>query len=192
MSATSQTKRSGPWWQACFFDNFIRRLIQQPVKLLGPYVQPGMTVLDAGCGLGIFTLGMARLLGGHGQVVAVDVRPKALNVLVRRAYKKKLLDRMEIRTCTENSLAIEDMAGRIDFALASYVVHEVADAPGFLAQVADALKPGGRFLVMEPRGHVSQAAFEQSLARAGQAGFRELSRPEISFSRAALLGRPVG
>ncbi len=46
-----------PWWICYTFDNPLRRLIHDPERLLEPYVKPGMTVVDIGCGMGYFTLG---------------------------------------------------------------------------------------------------------------------------------------
>src|SRR5262252_5427110 len=47
-------------------------------------LQPGMIVLDAGCGPGRLTVPVARQVGPRGQVVAVDLQPGML----RRAQKK--------------------------------------------------------------------------------------------------------
>jgi hypothetical protein len=33
-----------PWWGGYFIDNPLRRLFHNPEKIVGPYVQPGMTV----------------------------------------------------------------------------------------------------------------------------------------------------
>jgi len=49
-----------PWWLAYTFDNPFRRLFQNPDRILGNDAKPGHTVLDIGCGLGYFTLAMAR------------------------------------------------------------------------------------------------------------------------------------
>lgn len=38
--------------------------------MLAPYVTKGMTVLDAGCGMGFFSIGLARLVGDEGAVIA--------------------------------------------------------------------------------------------------------------------------
>ncbi len=37
-----------PWWGGYFIDNSLRRLIHNPEKTIGPYVKPGMTVMDVG------------------------------------------------------------------------------------------------------------------------------------------------
>jgi 2-polyprenyl-3-methyl-5-hydroxy-6-metoxy-1,4-benzoquinol methylase len=54
-----------PWWGGYFIDNPLRRLLHNPEKIVGPYVQPGMTVMDVGCGMGIFSI---AITGGDGPV----------------------------------------------------------------------------------------------------------------------------
>ena len=51
------------WWIAYTFDNPLRRLIHKPQKILGNYIKEGMTVMDLGCGMGHFSIGMAGLVG---------------------------------------------------------------------------------------------------------------------------------
>lgn len=50
----------------------LRKLIQNPRKILSPYVVPGMVVVEPGCGGGFFTLELARLVGPTGRVHALD------------------------------------------------------------------------------------------------------------------------
>ena len=50
-----------PWWLAYTFDNPLRRLIHNPRDIFSGYVKEGMTVMDVGCGMGYFTLGLAEL-----------------------------------------------------------------------------------------------------------------------------------
>jgi len=40
-------------------DNRIRRWLQNPQKILRPFIKEGMTVLDIGCGTGFFSVDMA-------------------------------------------------------------------------------------------------------------------------------------
>jgi SAM-dependent methyltransferase len=58
-----------PWWFASTFDNVLRRLVHDPPGILAPFLSEGMTVLDAGCGMGHFSIGMARLVGERGKIV---------------------------------------------------------------------------------------------------------------------------
>ncbi len=44
-------------------DNKFRRFLQNPQKILKPYLKEGMTVLDLGCGPGFFTIEIAKMIG---------------------------------------------------------------------------------------------------------------------------------
>ncbi len=178
-----------PVWIGYLLASPLRKLLQDPVKILEPHVKPGMQVLDAGPAMGFFSLPMARLVGPGGKVVCVDLQEKMIRSLEKRARKADLLERIEGRTCTPDSLQLDDAAGRFDFALAFAVVHEVPDAARFFSEICPTLKEGGRLLVAEPSGHVSGEDFEASLSAAAKAGFNELERPKIRRSLTALLER---
>jgi ubiquinone/menaquinone biosynthesis C-methylase UbiE len=65
--------------------NPVRKLLENPDKILGRFVREGMIVLEPGCGMGYFTLSLARMVGPEGRVVAVGIEPKMLSMLARRA-----------------------------------------------------------------------------------------------------------
>jgi ubiquinone/menaquinone biosynthesis C-methylase UbiE len=176
-----------PWWLGYFLINPFRRWRQDPRKILLPYVREGMTVLEPGPGMGFFTLELARLAGPAGHVIAVDVQNKMLEKLKHRAAKHGLLERIEIRLVGENSMGLGDLKSKVDFALAFAVVHEFPREAQFFRQVAEALKPSGKLLLAEPRGHVKQAMFEKELSAAAEAGLAAKERPHIAGCHSALL-----
>lgn len=121
--------------------------------------------------------------------MCVDLQEKMIRSLVRRAAKAGLLDRIEHRVCGRNSLGLEDLGGKIDFALAFAILHEVPDVEAFFKQIHAALRPGAACLVAEPKGHVSERRLEETIAAAKRAGLEPGERPKIRRSRAALLSR---
>ena len=143
-----------------------------------------MTVLEPGCGMGWFSLPLARMVGPSGKVVCADVQPEMIEGLRRRALGAGLLDRIETVVCSPSDLGVGAWDGRVDLAVALLMLHEVPDVEGFLRQVHAALRPGGALLVVEPRGHVSREDFETSLATAARAGFlaqdQTARRPRLS------------
>jgi len=176
-----------PWWFGYFLLNPFRRLVQGPARVLGPFVSPGMLIVEPGCGMGFFTLDLARMVGPAGRVVAIDLQEKMLAGLRQRAARAGVEGAIDIRLTQPGRLGIDDLAGQVDLVLAFYVVHEIRAPAAFFAEIAAALKPDGQVLVVEPPLHVSRAAFEASLAVAGREGLHVASRPRIGPNKVALL-----
>ncbi len=139
--------------------------------------------------MGFFTLELARRVGTSGRVVAVDIQPKMLDGLRRRLRKAGLLVRVQTRLAQPAGMGVADLAGDVDFALVFAVVHEVPDQSRFFAEIAEALKPGGSVLLVEPAGHVKTPEFETQLRAAAQAGLRVSERPLLRRSHAVLLAK---
>ncbi len=165
----------------------VRRLMYDPEKILRPYVEPGMTVLDVGCGMGFFSLATARLVGIDGRVVAIDLQPKMIHVLKRRATRAGLSERVDARVCQRDSLGGQDLAASINLALVLNMIHEVWDKHRFLAQIHHMLVPKGRVLLVGPRAHMSARELNETEAIAQMVGFSILDRPSIKGSGATLL-----
>lgn len=176
-----------PWWLGYLLINPLRRWSQDPENILSPFVGEGMTVLEPGPGMGFFTLPLAGLVGPSGRVVAVDVQPKMIARLKRRAAKANLLDRIDARIVLPDTMGLTDLAGQIDFTLAFAMLHEFPDAFRFFTETAFASKRQGKVLLAEPRGHVSAEAFQAELQAAQAAGFALSGHPQIRRSHAVLL-----
>ena len=157
----------------------LRYLIETPERVLRDYVKAGMTVLDVGCGEGLYSIGMARLVGSNGRVVSVDPQVETIEALKRSAARVRLSGRIETRVCSDRDLMIDDLAGRVDFALAVYVVHHAPDTVSLMRNVHRALRAGGTFLVIEPRHHASAAECEATEAAAQEAGFTIADHPKL-------------
>ncbi|MGO4881854.1 MAG: class I SAM-dependent methyltransferase [Bryobacteraceae bacterium] len=178
-----------PWWIGYLLASPLRRLQHDPAKIVAPWVREGMTVLEPGPGMGFFTLALARRVGPSGRVVAVDIQPKMLDRLKRRAADAGLSARIDIRLAQPDSMGISDLAGTVDFVLAFAMVHEMPSAAEFFRQSALAMKPGAHLLLAEPAGHVKPALFAAELESAAQAGLQVSDRPAIRRSQAAVLTR---
>jgi 2-polyprenyl-3-methyl-5-hydroxy-6-metoxy-1,4-benzoquinol methylase len=175
-----------PWWLAYTFDNRLRRLIHRPEKVLGPYIRPGMTVMDVGCGMGHFSLGMAGLVGDDGLVISVDLQEEMLEVVRRRAEKAGVDHRIRTYVCVPEGIGDHK---NIDFALAFWMVHEVREPNLFFEQILSSLADQGMLLVAEPRVHVSAKHFKELTNGAENAGLRLCEEPLVRFSRAALFSK---
>lgn len=173
-----------PWWLAYTFDNPLRRIFHKPEEIFDPYLLKGMTALDLGCGMGYFSIGMARLVGESGRIISVDLQQKMLDTMMRRAGKAGVAGRITPRLCTEDNIAVHEEG---DFALAFWMAHETPDELRFLTQVHAVLKKSAKLLLAEPKGHVTGAEFKKTLAIARDVGFTLIDSPVISLSHAALV-----
>ncbi len=176
-----------PVWIGYLLASPVRKLFQNPDKILSPYVIENMTVLDVGCAMGFFSLPAAKMVGRNGKVICLDLQKEMIKTLEKRALKAGLINRLEIRLCKENSLGINDMAEKIDLAFAVAVVHEVPDVSVFFSEIYKTLKSGHKFLVVEPKGHVSVESFEKSISIAKENGFVVIDRPKARFNRIVVL-----
>ena len=178
-----------PIWVGYFLASRFRKLLQNPAKIANRYAKPGMTVLDFGCAMGFFSLPMAKTVGPEGKVVCVDVQPKMLDILKRRATRAGLAERIETHLCRADSVALDGSPDRFDFALAFAVLHEVPDQDHLLAELSQLVKPGARLLLAEPAGHITPKVFEQTITCARAHGFVLTKLLLIRWAHAALLTR---
>ena len=174
-----------PWWMGYVISSPLRKIGENPKKILAPLVEPGMTAVDIGCAMGFFSLPLARMVGDDGRVVCVDLQRRMLSTLERRARRKGLDHIIETRECGEDDLGLDHLLGRADLALAVHVVHEVPDPEQFLAACRAVLRPAGRLLVIEPKGHVSIESFDRTAQLAHKVGFidRDLLPPGKALQR---------
>ncbi|MBI4776364.1 MAG: class I SAM-dependent methyltransferase [Deltaproteobacteria bacterium] len=179
-----------PFWAGYLLLSPLRRMLENPYTMLGPFVEEGMTVLEPGCGMGYFTLPLARMVGPGGRVVVVEIEPKMLSAVERRARKAGLLDRIVLCLASGEGPGVEGFLESVDFAPVLYMAHEVPDQAGFFLELWKAIKSGGRMLVLEPKFHVTPNDFERAVAAAESAGFRIEKRFDGRFTRNVLMGKP--
>lgn len=175
-----------PWWLCWSFDNPLRRLIQDPLKILQPLVKEGFTAIDVGPGMGYFTNTLLHLVGNEGRVIALDLQREMLDGLRRRAEKAGLSGKLETLVGTAEDLDPDVIA---DFVLVFWMIHEVPDQDSFLSALIARLRPGGLMLIAEPFLHVSRRKFEATVNTAQGLGLKLLDRPRVGFSYAALFSR---
>lgn len=174
-------------WLDHIFCCTLRSFFHNPKRILASFIKPGMTVLDIGFGDGYFSLGMARMVGPDGLVVGVEKEYDKVESLKHKAVDSGLAERIDPRICTDSNLAIDDLSAQIDFSLAFFVIHHAADVPALMAGVRKALKPGGRFLIVEPSHHASASHCGAVEAAAQQAGLSLIGHPKFIRTWAVLL-----
>jgi len=181
---SDRKERICPVEKADSLDTKLRRWLQNPQKILKPYIKEGMTVLDIGCGPGFFTVALAQMVGENGKVIAVDLQEGMLQKLKEKISGTELENRITLHQCKEDILGITE---NVDFILAFYIVHEVVNKEGLFTEIETILKHNGQLLIVEPPFHVSKNAFEDTIGKAKTAGFTEFKRPKVIFNKAIVL-----
>lgn len=109
-------------------------------------LQPGMTVLDAGCGPGRLAVPVARQVGRHGKVVAVDIQPGMLERAQEKARRSNIGNIQFVQAGVgDGKLG----CNQFDRALLVTVLGEIPDREAALKEIFDVLKPGGILSVTE-------------------------------------------
>ena len=173
-----------PVWMAYTFDNPLRKLIHNPKKMFKEYVKDGMTVMDLGCGLGCFSIGLSKMVGKKGKVYSVDLQKGMLDRVMKRAKRAGVANIIETHQCSADKIGIEE---KLDFALAFWMIHETPDALDFLKQIYNILKPNGILYVAEPKKHVHPKEIDELIASAEKIGYRVIERPKVSMSYVLVL-----
>lgn len=181
---SDRNKRVCPIKHAGFLDNRIRKLLQNPQKILVDYVKDGMTVLDLGCGPGFFSIEMAKMVGVSGQVIAADLQEGMLQKLKIKIEGTEIEKRIKLHKCEEDKIGVSE---QVDFILAFYIAHEVPNQKEFFREIRSILKPNGKVLVVEPPLSVSKVEFEETIIKARDAGFIPIERPKVLLSKTVIL-----
>lgn len=176
-----------PVWVGYLLLNPVRKFTQNPEKILSEYVKQGMVALDIGPAMGYFSIPMAKMTGKTGKIVCVDVQEKMLEKLEKRAEKKGVGQIIEKVVAGNESLNIEKYKNSADFVLAFAVAHEVENREKFFMEIHQSLKTEGRLLLCEPKGHVSEKDFNDSVHYAQWCGFQIEKKPVIKKSHAVLM-----
>lgn len=145
-----------------------------------------MTAIDLGCGIGYFSLAMAKIVGETGKIISVDIQQKMLSILKKRAKKAGVDHRITTFLCDEENIVINE---QVDFALSFWMAHETPDEFNFLKQTHSILKKSGKLLLAEPKIHVTLKEFKKALSLAKDLHFKLIDSPKITFSHAAMLER---
>lgn len=118
----------------------VRDAIRPPEKVLAEVdISPGDKVLDYGCGPGTFSIAVARMVGDSGKVVALDIHPKAMDSVRKKAAGEGLTN---IETVlASNPQGLETSA--FDVILLYDIFHDLHDQNGVLQHLRRALKADG-------------------------------------------------
>lgn len=184
---SNRNNRICPVERAGSLDNKIRRWLQNPQKILRPYIEEGMTVLDVGCGPGFFSIDMAQMVDNSGRVIACDLQEGMLQKVRDKIKGTELEKRITLHKCEENNIGVSE---HVDFVLLFYMVHEIRNKEEFFNEIGTILRPNGQVLIVEPPFHVSKSVFEETAKKTKKTrktGFTDLEGPDVLFSKTMIL-----
>lgn len=128
------------------FDDPARDEWQRPDEVIRALeLAPTAVVADVGAGTGYFAVRLARAVP-QGQVIATDIEPDMVRYLEQRAQREHLPN---LRAIHATSAASGLAPGSVDAILIVDVWHHIADRAAYARDLAVALRPGGRVLVVD-------------------------------------------
>jgi ubiquinone/menaquinone biosynthesis C-methylase UbiE len=166
-------------------DSKIRRWLQDPYKILSPYVSEGMKVLDVGCGPGFFSIELAKMVGQSGKVFSIDLQDGMLQKLRNKISGTSLEGIINLIKCEKDIINVPE---KVDFILAFYMVHEVPNKESFFETLKNIINEKGELLIVEPKlFHVSKKEFDLTIEKAEAVGFKAIKGPKLPFSFSSIL-----
>lgn len=135
----------------------------------------GSIVADIGAGSGWFTVRAAKRAGTGGLVYAVDINPKAIEYIQKRAEKEHLLNVKTILGKSDDAML---PPGKIQAALMLKTYHEVAEPVSLLTHLRESLAPHARVGIIDRNGNGEDHGIAEKVVvdEARQAGFKVIER----------------
>jgi SAM-dependent methyltransferase len=123
---------------------------EQPDRALDEIaIAKGSTAADIGAGSGAITWRLAERVGPAGKVYANDIQPRMLELLRQNMAQRRIAN-------VETVLGAADdpklPPASVDLELLIDVYHEFSHPQEMLRHLREALKPGGRMVLLEYRG----------------------------------------
>ena len=149
------------------FDDPKRDAWQKPREILEALaLQPDAVVADVGAGTGYFTVRLAQRVP-NGRVYAIDTEPQMVKHLASRARETGLNNVMAVLGTPDDPR----IPARADVVLFVDVYHHIEKRERYFANIARALKPGGRVAIVDfrmdaPQGPPRNARIEPDQVKA--------------------------
>jgi ubiquinone/menaquinone biosynthesis C-methylase UbiE len=148
------------------------RYIDRRIPRFG--IEPGMTVVDYGCGPGRYTFRFAKLVGQQGQVYAVDIQPLAIAAIRSRVDKEGIGNVQPVLASGYVSGVPDHIA---DMVFAIDMFFSVQEVEPFLQELKRIAKREGLLVIDD--GHQSRGRTKAKLAEGGHWVVVEESRDHL-------------
>ena len=158
---------------------WVRDLLSPPEKMLEESgIAEGMRVLDYGCGPGSYTIAAARMIGQSGRVIAVDMHPLAIRMVVGKAARENLKNIETILSDKVPPLESES----IDLVILYDVFHAIAAPAPLLADIHRVLKPSHTLSFSDH--HLKKDVIISTVTRGGLFRLVREGKKTLTFERA--------
>ena len=148
--ARRYAKFPAPAFISTFLDSGFRKMMQPPTKVIAcSGINPGMKVLEIGCGSGAFTIEAARTVGQQGKVYALDIQEDMLGKLRIKLSRPENSDMRNIEIINKGAYELPFADSSLDLVFMVTVFQEIPDKQRALAQIKRVLKPTGILAVSE-------------------------------------------
>jgi len=149
-------------------------------------LKPGMDVADVGAGTGLLARPFAAVVAPKGKVFAVDITKQFLEH-IEKTCKEQEIANVECVLCTPTSTELP--AASVDLAFTCDTYHHFEFPAKTLASIHQALRPGGRLIVIDFKreegvsadwvlNHI-RAGKETVIEEVTKAGFKLIDEPEL-------------
>ena len=177
-----------PPWLAWMLENPITAGISSQRILDYLDIRPGQRILDVGCGQGRLTIPAAQHVGPTGEIVAVDLQEKMLARAQEKAAQASVDNIRWLHTgIGEGQLE----TNYYDRAILVTVLGEIPNRSAALAEIYQALHPGGRLAVGEIILDPHYQNQSKVLALAQEVGFQHDASYENWLSFVMILRKPT-
>lgn len=158
----------------------------------------GMVAADLGCGYGTFSIGAARIVGKTGKVYAIDIDPRMLRIVSKRAREKHLKNVIPILAdLSAGKKGERKTDDAVDFVLLANIIHGTKYKVRLLKAAAEILKPGGVVAVLNwnvektPRGPPMRmrSTKEETVEWLSRAGYVSPAVVDVPPYHYAVVGR---
>ncbi|HVF55234.1 MAG TPA: class I SAM-dependent methyltransferase [Pyrinomonadaceae bacterium] len=149
-SAVSIYDRFTGLYDLMFRFNGYGRSVERYLREKLPPLAAGARILDAGCGTGLLTLALVRVLERPAHITAVDLSRQSLLTARRAVGKVNFGPRHQLTFAQSNVLALPFADNSFEFVMTSGVLEYVPLGEG-MSEMARVLVPGGYFFHLPVR-----------------------------------------
>lgn len=120
------------------------------IPFLKKYIKPGAKVLEVGCGIGLMSQEIAKIVGEKGHILGTDLSEDQL-LIARELVSSHDMKRLHFQKASAYDLS--DVGNNYDVVYVRFLFIHLEDVIKALDQIKRVLKPGGVLIVEELAGN---------------------------------------